>query len=61
VHVFAGRLGGTPAELTKTIGVTSVRQISPSDMSLSEALASASELMTTSVQKFLEGRLTRFS
>jgi glycerate kinase len=61
VHAFAGRLGGTPAELTRTIGLTSVRAISPSDMSSSEAFSRASELMTESVQKFLEGRLRRFS
>ncbi len=54
VHAFAGRVVGGPAVLAKSLGIASVRQISPSDIPTAEAMSRASEFLTDAVSRFLE-------
>lgn len=52
VHVFAGRVHGDEQRLTSTLGLTSLTQISPADLSTQQALRDASWLLADAVYHF---------
>ena len=52
VHVLAGRLLGNPATLCRTLGLASVRAISPKDLPLADAMTNARQLLNDATELF---------